>query len=129
QRAHMLTGPDARRGDGELARVGARVADELLEARGSQILAADERVGEGAHYRHWREIASWIVAQVLVQSRVERHVRQTPDEQRVAIGCRRRHGLRADERAATRAVLDDERLAELRRQALGDEAPDHVVAH
>jgi len=63
-----------------------------------------------------------------VQSRVERHVRQSADEQRVAVGRRRRDGLRADERAAARAVLDDERLAELRRQALGDEAPDHVVA-
>ena len=48
------------------------------------------------------------------------------DEQRVAVGRRRRDGLGADGGAATRPVLDDDVLADPVLQVLGDDAGERV---
>jgi hypothetical protein len=43
-------------------------------------------------------------------------------QQRVAVGCRLRHRVGADDRAAAGTVLDDERLAERVRELGSDES-------
>ena len=50
------------------------------------------------------------------------------EEQRVAVGRRARRGLRADDAARARPVVDDHRLPELRGESLPDQPRDGVVA-
>ncbi|MEZ0048628.1 hypothetical protein ABIA42_007507 [Bradyrhizobium sp. USDA 327] len=52
----------------------------------------------------------------------EQHRAVGTDEQRVAIGCRLREGLARDHAAGAGLVLDDEGLAELFLELVGDDA-------
>ena len=63
---------------------------------------------------------------VLVERGVDGVVRRD-EADRIAIGRRRQHIRHADIAAGADAVLDDDRLAELLRQVLAEEAPDRVV--
>ncbi len=58
--------------------------------------------------------------QIVVKQRAE-HGRHGYHEQRVAVGCGTRDGLRRKIGARTRPVLDHERLAELLRQPVRDQ--------
>jgi hypothetical protein len=59
---------------------------------------------------------------------IESNVAQSSDQQGVAIGRSDSGSLRADQGAATGAILDHERPPELSAQAIGKDAADEVEA-
>src|SRR5262249_8985675 len=57
-----------------------------------------------------------------------RRRRDVPERERVAVGAGARGGLRRDRATGARLVVDVERLAEARPEAIGDEATDEIDA-
>jgi hypothetical protein len=93
-----------------------------------QILAGDHDIAKAIHQRDRREILERIVSKLRVQRRIERHVREPADHERVTIGLALGRGLRADDRSGAGFVLDEKRLSRSLRQRVGKVPPDEVVA-
>jgi len=127
-RADVLAGADSGSCDRQPARIGARKIEHLAQRVLREVLARDQGIGERADERHRREVRDRVVTRILVQAEIERHVGKAADEQRIAVGRRRRGRLRADQRSRPDAVLHDERLPELRAQLVAEQPADKIVA-
>ena len=118
----MVGGALARRGHRQLARFAAGKLDEFL-----QILGRHRRM----HLEHQRchrdrgdrdKIPLPIIGLALGDLGCEQHGAVGADEQGVAVGFGFRERLAGDQATGASLVLDDERLAELRLEPVGDDA-------
>jgi len=73
------------------------------------------------------EVLLGIERNALVEERRDAQRIDRQHAQRVAVGLRLRAGLRADERRAARAILDDHGLTERLGQLLSERAQEHVA--
>ena len=124
----MLAGADAGGRDRNRARVRLCGGDDVRQLAMRQILAADHHVTELVDQRDRHEILARIVGELRIQRRIERHVGEPADHQRVAIRLALACGLRADDGAGARLVLDDEGLPHPLRQRIRKLPPDQIVA-
>ncbi len=111
----------------ELARVRLGVRDQLLDAGDGNRRVDDEDLRNHRGEAHRHEIALDVERQLLVELRVDR-VRRQREQDRVAVGRRFRDDVGAEIAGGAAAVVDDDRLAELRRQRLDDDARNDVGA-
>ena len=81
--------------------------------------------GEADDARDRSDVADEIEVELVVERRVDR-VRRADQEERIAVRRRAHDRLGADIAAGTRAVFDDEWLAEPLRQPLSDQPRDNV---
>src|SRR5437899_411721 len=121
----MAGSSDAGRPETDLARVNLGVGYELRDCLGwnRRIDHHNERKADDAGDSG--DVAEKNEIEFVVESRVDR-VRRTCDEQRIAVRRRPHDGLGSDIVAATRAVFDDELLAQPLREPWPDEARDNV---
>ena len=112
----------------ELAGIVPRVGHDLLECRLRQIVPRHERVAEAGGEAERGEIGFRVVRQAAVKTGRKNQIRRSAEQQCVAIGLRFSDEIGADDGAAARAILDDDRLAEERRQRLGERARHEVEA-
>ncbi|CFL81700.1 Uncharacterised protein [Bordetella pertussis] len=96
---------------------------DRLDAGGG---AGDQHQREIAQPGDRREVAPGVVGQVLVQAGVDRRHALVDQDQRVAVRRGLRGRLHADDAARAGFVLDDDRLAQLVRQAAGHQARQRV---
>src|SRR3954463_14165564 len=110
----------ARRGEIELPRARLHIIDEFLHCgrRHRNVRAKDERIG--ADDRDRREVLEGIEVHFLHER--QRELRRGSEKKRVAVRRALRDELGGDGAASADLVLDHERLAEERVQALGDDA-------
>src|SRR6266496_3815535 len=99
------------RGEVELARIAARVLDQLAHAVEGRLRGDHEHVHAAAYERDRGEVLARVERQRLVERHVDR-VGRRRDEERVAVGRRLGDEIGADVAARAGAVLDDDRLAE-----------------
>src|SRR2546429_2540004 len=104
----------------------ARVTDEGAKIIDAERRADDQHLRRAGEKRDRREVLVWVVRQRLVEMLVRRDRAIDADEQRVAVGWRVGHGLRADVAAGAGAVLHDERLAKRCLQLRAEQAPDDI---
>jgi hypothetical protein len=108
----------------QLARIGARMRDQLGKASRGQRRVHRQHEGLPRQQRHRAQLAHGIVAQRRVQQLGDGAGATDGDAQRVSVGGAG-HRLGADHAAAARAVLHYHRLAqhrlEMRRQRAGDD--------
>ena len=128
RRGDVLPRPVAGRGIGHLVRIGAREFDQVLERGLRQVLACDQGVRILDRQAHRHEVLLRVVGKLGVKPRVERDVRQRPQQQRVAVGRRLGHRLGADQGAGAGAVLDHHRLTQQRAELVGNLSRDAVEA-
>ena len=109
----MMRRADAARPVAELARIRLRIRDQLGHAvdRQRRIHQQDER--QVRDHRDRREVLHRVVAELLVERRIDAHRRARRHQQRVAIGRRLDDRVDADLLARAGTVLDHEGLAEL----------------
>ena len=124
----MLAGADAGRRDRNRAWTSLCGGDDVRQSAMRQILAADHHVAELVDQRDRHEILARIVGELGIQRRIERHVGEPADNQRVAIRLALACRLRADDGAGARLVLDDEGLPHPLRQRVRKLPPDQIVA-
>src|SRR6185312_16779493 len=96
--------------EGQLARMGARIGDELLKIGKWQLRISAQNVGRDGGLRHRDQILVGIVGQVLVQKLVDREDRRGREQDRVAVGSRLRQRIDADNAVGAGFVLDNDRL-------------------
>src|SRR6267154_5807220 len=99
------------RGEVDLARVAARVLEELAHTVEGRLRGDHEHVRAAAHERDRGEVPLRVERQRPVQRHVDR-VGRRGDEERVAVGRALRDEIGADVAARSGAVLDDDRLPE-----------------
>jgi hypothetical protein len=116
---------EADRPVGQRARIGARQTDQLLDGAGRHRDMHGEHHGRFADQPDGREILHAVVAQVLVEQRID-GMAVGDHQQRIAVGLRMGDGSSRDRPVRPRPALDDELLAETRRQPLGDDARDQI---
>src|SRR5712691_9569297 len=97
------------RGEVELARIAARVLEELAHAVDRRLRGDHEHVRAAAHERDRSEVLLRVERQRPVQRHVDR-VGRRRDQEREAVGRRLGYEIGADVAAGSRAVLDDHRL-------------------
>src|SRR5215472_1387380 len=121
----MAGSSDAGRPETDLARIGLGVRYELRDCLGwnRRIYHHDEREADDAC--DGGDVAEKNEIEFVVEGRVNR-VRRTCDEERIAVRGRRHDRLGSDIVAATRAVFDDELLAQPPREPWSDEPRDNV---
>ena len=131
----MPSGADTRRREIELARIGLAVGDQRRKRLDLQLRRHHQHVRRRADQRNRRQILEHVVRHLLVQHRVGDD-RRVDQYQVVAVGCRVRDRIYADDAARARPVVDDDRLAEhrselLRQHASGkiDNAPGLIGDH
>jgi hypothetical protein len=88
----------------------------------------DEEQGPVAELGHRREVPQRIEGELGEYVRVDDHCAVEAQHQRVPVGRGLRHELRPEVAARARAVLDDDLLAQPRREGLGDDART-VIGH
>ena len=106
----------ARAAVGDLAGLRFRLRDEILQRARGMGLVHHQHLRDAAHQGDAGEIAARIVARRLHHAG---HARESDGDrkQRVAVGRRALHVLRADDGALSRTVLDDDLLAQALRRA------------
>src|SRR2546422_6335407 len=104
------------RGEVELARIAARVLEELAHAVDRRLRGDHEHVRAAAHERDRGEVLLRVERQRPVQRHVDR-VGRRRDEERVAVGCALRDEIGADVASGAGLVLDDHRLSQGFREA------------
>ena len=117
---------DTGRGVVELAGIGFDERDQFLEVAGLHRRIADQHQRQPGNHADRREIAEWIVGQVAVEMRIDRHRRVHHHHQRVAVGCCLGELPGRDAAVSGRLVVDDHRLMHRRRESIGD-GPRHEV--
>src|SRR5262245_58818085 len=122
----MGLGSGAGRCHGDLARIGFGVSDEFGDRLGRNRWVYHHDEGGADHPRDRREIADEVVAELVIERRIDRG-RRSDLEKCVAIGRRTHDRLGSDFAAATRPVLDDEWLAEPLSEPLAHQARDDVT--
>src|SRR5438046_3089691 len=121
----MAGSSDTGRPETDLARIGLGVGYELGDRLGwdRRIDHHDER--EADDPRDSGDVAEKNEIEFVVEDRIDR-VRRTYDQERIAVRRRPHDRLGANIVAATRAVFDDELLAEPLREPWSDEPRDNV---
>src|SRR5262245_31343177 len=121
----MAGSSDAGRPETDLAWIGLGVGYELVDRIGwnRRIDHHDEREADDA--RDGGDVTEKNEIEFFVEGRVDR-VRRSCDEERIAVRRRAHDRLGADIVAATRAVFDDELLAEPLREPWSDKPRDNV---
>ena len=115
-------GAVARRGIAQLARVCAGVRDQRLQIGRRHCGVHRQHIGQVADPHDRREALLRIVGLVRVKADVDRQWPGCTEKNRVAVGLRAGDKLGADVAARACLVLDHDRLAQLRLQALGQPA-------
>src|SRR5213592_1012713 len=126
-RRHVRGGPYARGCEWNLAGLRASGVDQRFQRRVGAAFRRDHHIGRVADERDVDDVLQRIVRQGLVDGGVRR-VRGRLHQQRVAVGVRVQHRLRADDAARAGAVLHQHRLLERVAQVLRDDAPGDVGA-
>ncbi len=108
----------------ELAGRGLGLGDEV-EHRLRDVVLRQHQVGRGAEQRDRHEILVRVERHALVQQRID-HQRRGAEQQRVAVGPGARRRCDADIAAGAAAVLDHDRLPELLRKRIGNDARQDV---
>ena len=109
----------------QLAGIGLRLLDQLLDAGDAELVADADHVGRGGEDRDRLELRR-IEVEFGIEILVHRERRRRRGHERVAIGLGLRHMFSADISACARAVIDDDRLLPHRPENLGDDAWQHV---
>ena len=124
--------PEKRRGPSvaicELVRVGLGVGEQLRQVLRRHARMRQHHEAHLGDPRNHGEVLHRIVGQRLEGVGIDHQRGRGGVEERVAVRRRARRRLRADDVAAARAVLVDDRLADAARKLVGDEAADHVGA-
>ncbi len=116
---------DIRRAIGQLARVGFRGRDERPHRRIGPVGFHRDEKRRAVDHPHRHEVLLRVVGQLLVQRRVDRHVRVADDEQLVAVGRRVFPRLDGDEAARTGPGVDDHLLAPGFRELVAHDAHEY----
>jgi hypothetical protein len=98
-----------------------RERDELLHRFRGHARIDDEHVGIRDHRRD-RDHVLGLVRQALVERVIDRVGTDVAHQDRVAVGRRGEESLNADDARGARAVVDDDRLAELGAHLVGKKA-------
>jgi hypothetical protein len=110
----------------ELALVGLRVGDELLEVVGREVLADREQFRLFGDQPDWLKILLRVIAQVGIEHR-RRGVRaNVTGNDRIAVGSRTRRAQRSNRAAGTADILDHELLPEMAGKDVCNDAAGHV---
>jgi hypothetical protein len=110
----------------ELALVGLRVDDELLEVVGREVLAHREQLGLLGDQADRLEVLLGVIAQVGIEKRrrgVRAHV---AGNDRIAVGCGTRCAQRSDRSAGAADVRDHELLPKMTGEDVRDDPAGHV---
>ncbi|MNK86304.1 hypothetical protein D3C87_1062120 [compost metagenome] len=127
QLAGQMGGASRARGrKGILAGVLAGQLDQVRHVGHGHVLVDDEHIADGRGVDDRQQIAAGLVARIGVEKLIDGQDARGAEQQRLAIGRGLGHHGGADIAARARAVLDDDRLLERNRQALGQQASDHV---
>ncbi len=111
---------------GHIDRLLLRQCNQLRERFGRNAVVEDDHVRHVAGQCNRRKILERIVAELGLHERIDGERPVRADEQRVAVGRRARHHLRADAAAGAAAVLHHHRLADRLRNLVADHAADNV---
>ena len=109
----------------ELALVGLRVDDELLEVVGREVLAHREQLGLLGDQADRLEVLLGVIAQVGIEKRrrgVRAHV---AGNDRIAVGCGTRCAQRSDRSAGAADVRDHELLPKMTGEDVRDDPAGH----
>src|SRR3954452_19753745 len=103
---------------------GSRFSSAMSSGTGGdgQRVVDDQQVGKLADHRHRREVAQVIERQLGIERGIDRVRRHRDPAERVAVRRRARHFGNADVAARTRLVVEIERLAEVARQHVAEDA-------
>ncbi len=126
--AEMDAAADAGGGVVELARILLGERDQLRDAACRQIRVDQHDQRAGADQADRREVLARIVADVLVERRVDRQRAGPADDQGVAVGRGLGDRPRRGRAAGAGAVLDHDLLAERLAHLLGRDAREQIVA-
>ena len=107
---------------GDLSGIGLGVVDELLEGLGLEVRIGDEHAGVGRGDGNVDEVAHRIEVAAAVERGRDRQARDHRHQERVAVGGRLGDDRGADHGALAGLVVDDDGLAELLAEILGDHA-------
>ena len=110
----------------ELARIGFGIGDQLLHAIDRQGRRHHQHHRSARHGRDRGEILVRVIIEMLVQRRRDRERARGGEQERVAVGLRRRRSTHSDRAAAAGTVLDVDVLREARGHVLSDQ-PAHGV--
>ncbi len=116
----------ARRAVVELAGVFPRVLDELGHVARRHRRMDRHGVRHGSDLADEGEVLQRVVAQIFLYDGIDDMRREGRDAERIAVGNPVGDGFGADRAACATAVIDDERLPELARHAVGRDAADDV---
>ena len=122
----MLEAADAGGGVIELAGLRLGVGEQFLRRMHRQFRIDGEHIGAGGEDRDRHEILHR-VERLLVEPRIDR-MRDRDDEERVAVGRGLGGEIGADHAAGAGAIVDEDLLAEVLAELVGDDAADDVVA-
>jgi hypothetical protein len=114
-------GTRSRIGEVHAAGRGAGARDQLVQAADGRGRAGEKDVGRGGELGDRREVADRVVAGIAEEAGIH-HEAAGRHEQRVAVGRRARGEHGADIAAGTTAILDHHRLAQRRREPVGEDA-------
>src|SRR5690349_7104364 len=117
----------ALRGVVQLAGIGLRVRDELLDAVHRHLGIDQQHVWDCADHRDGDELVG-VVGEFRVQQVINHQWRRRAREQRVAIRVGTEHGVGTNVAGGARPVLDDHGLAPARREFFGDGARQEIGA-
>jgi hypothetical protein len=122
---YVAGGTDAGRRHVDLAGIGLRIGDEVGNGLGRNRWVHHHDAGLAANARDRRDVMDEIETEPVVERRVD-HVRRAGQEKCVTVWWRAHDRFGADIAASTRAVLDNELLAEPLREPLRDQAREDV---
>ena len=112
--------------EGQLARIGLAVGDELGKGPGRHRGVARDHALDVADQRDRLEIVERIIGEALVEQLVARQRPGRGQEQRIAVGRRADDAAGGNVAARADLVLDDETLAEILPELFRDEPRQHV---
>ena len=118
----------AERGIGELPGVGACQRDQLLDRVRLHRGMRDQHEGDGADLGDRLELLQRVVGRLGPDGGEHDQLGARAEKERVAVGRRASHRCGADGAAGAGAIVDHDRLAQLDRKLLGDEARGGVGA-
>jgi len=122
---HMTHGPDASRRHADLARIGLGISDKFRNGLGGKRWIDHHDKGHPDDSRHRCNVAYEIEIELVVERCVDR-VGIGDKEKRIAVRRCIHDRLGADVAAATRAIVDNDGLAEPFRQPLSYQTRDNI---
>ena len=119
---HVLRGARPGRAVGDGPRLGLGQRDQLLHVARRHLAVDRQRHGHAGRHRHADEGRAEVIAGLVGHGGVDRMAAHRAHQQRVAVGSRLGHVLRADLAAGAGLVLDHHALAQIVAQVLGVDA-------